>query len=72
MTLKESIMQMSNEELAKMLIQLKSEIEYNYDMDYKSYDCEEIDYYVTTNNNQFSSYDDAIQYQIELLNMDCE
>lgn len=30
MTLKESIMQMSDEELAKMLIQTKSEIDYDY------------------------------------------
>lgn len=72
MTLKENIKQMNDRELAEMLIQVKTEIDYDYDMYDELYECGEIDLYVTTNYNQFSSYKNAIQHQIELLNMECE
>lgn len=42
------------------------------DMDDELYECGTIEFYVTTNNNQFSRYNDAVQHQIELLNMECE
>lgn len=72
MTLREKIKQMSDRELAEMLIQVKTEIDYDYDMDDELYECGEIDFYVTTNNNKFCIYDNAIQHQIKLLDMECE
>lgn len=72
MTLKEKIKQMSDRELAEMLIQVKTEIDYDYDMDDELYECGEIDFYVTTNNDSYYDYNDAIQHQIALLDMELD
>lgn len=67
MTNGERIRSLSDKELAQLLIRIESEPDYDEDCEGEWFRCRDVDYYITSNNEKWMDYDDALEYETKWL-----